>query len=204
MVRNYQRKTKSIDAEKLAQAIKAVQRENMSLRSAAKKFGMTLCRYCTKARASDPDNTSTSASTATFSATLKKSDRVTVFSSEQESALMGYLLKCSNFYFGLAPREVKLLAYQFAKKLKINFPNSWDVNEMAGVEWFRGFMKRHPTLAIRKPEAISLQRAIACNRTNVGLFFYYLRSLLATISNREAFGTWTKPVSQPFRLLNEL
>lgn len=90
--------------------------------------------------------------------------------------MVQYLLKSSDLYFGLCSKNVRRLAYQFAQKLKIAFP-LWEVNETAGEEWFRSFMKRNPTLAIRKPEATNLQRATAFNRNNVKKFFNYLKTL---------------------------
>jgi hypothetical protein len=71
---------------------------------------------------------------------------------------MAYLLKCSDLYFGLAPRAVRMLAFEFAQKLKLKVPG-WEEDHIAGVEWFRNFMLRHPKLSIRKPQATSLARA---------------------------------------------
>ena len=41
---------------------------------------------------------------------------------------------------------------------------------MAGVDWFNAFMKRHPELSIWKPQATSLARATAFNKTTVEEF----------------------------------
>ena len=46
-------------------------------------------------------------------------------------------------------------------------PNNWKTNKAAGPDWLSSFMRRHPTLSTRVPEATSL------NRTNVGLFFFF-------------------------------
>jgi DDE superfamily endonuclease len=42
---------------------------------------------------------------------------------------------------------------------------------MAGRNWIKLFFSRHPQLSIRKPEAVSIQRAIGFNKPKVDIFF---------------------------------
>ena len=72
-----------------------------------------------------------------------------VFSEEDETVLASYLLKASAVFFGLTPLEVRKLAYQWAVKKNIKVPQKWLETEVAGVEWFSGFLKRNPELSIR-------------------------------------------------------
>lgn len=44
-----------------------------------------------------------------------------------------------------------------------------------GEDWFQYFLKRNSSLAIRKPQAISLSRATSFNKHNVNLFFTNLK-----------------------------
>lgn len=101
---------------------------------------------------------------------------------------MDYLLKCDRLYYGLAHRNVTRLAYQFALHLKIPV-SDWEKIEIAGKEWFCGFMKRHPNLAIRKQEATSVQRATTFNRTNAAMFFNNLKIVYAR-HNFKAANVW--------------
>lgn len=61
----------------------------------------------------------------------------------------------------------------------MNMPKYWKDNEMAGPDWFSGFIKRkqHQSLAIRTPKPTSLTRASSFNKHNVG-FFNNLASVL--------------------------
>jgi len=56
--------------------------------------------------------------------------------------------------FGLTTEKIRLLAYQLAEKNQINHPFVKE-NDQAGLDWMYSFMKRHPDLSIRKPEATS-------------------------------------------------
>ena len=94
-----------------------------------------------------------------------------VFSEEQEKALGQYLTSAANIYFGLSPKEVRVLAYDCAMVHKIAVPDSWLINKQAGEDWFSNFMKRNPDLSIRSPEPTSLSRATSFNRANVQTFF---------------------------------
>lgn len=51
---------------------------------------------------------------------------------------------------------------------------------MAGYDWYRCFMKRHPELSLRKPEATSIARAMGFNKVVVSQFYELLGGLLDT------------------------
>ena len=106
-----------------------------------------------------------------------------VFNDNQERELCRYLQVASEIYFGLSPSEVRTLAFQCARHYQIDMPPSWAEKEKAGADWFTGFLKRHPTLSIRIPEATSLARASAFNKTNVKAFF----TKLARVMDRHGF-----------------
>lgn len=101
-----------------------------------------------------------------------------MFTLEQEFLLSEYLKTAADVYFGLSSKEVRKFAYQYAKANLIKIPESWKENEMAGPDWFYYFMKRHPSLSLRTPEATSLARATSFNKTNVSRFFALLKSVL--------------------------
>jgi len=101
-----------------------------------------------------------------------------IFSRVQESELVEYLEAAAKLYHGLAPKEVRKLAYQYATRNNIKCPATWNDVQQAGVDWFNGFMKRNRELSIRKPEATSLSRATSFNRTNISMFFDNLAAVL--------------------------
>ncbi|KAJ4430162.1 hypothetical protein ANN_22372 [Periplaneta americana] len=77
----------------------------------------------------------------------------------------------------LTRRSVMQLAYEIAEKNKLATRLNKET-ESAGKEWFSGFMKRHPELSLRQPEATSLARASGFNRVVVGKFFDTLEQLV--------------------------
>lgn len=92
---------------------------------------------------------------------------------------MQYAISCCQHYYGLSIIELKQLALQFAKKLNIKYPQSWDKDQMAGWQWYYGFMLRHKNLSLRTPEQTSLNRVKAFCRENVDLFFRNLDAVKA-------------------------
>lgn len=82
-----------------------------------------------------------------------------VFEPDQEKMLEEYLLKASDIYFGLTPKEVRRFGYTYAVSCNRKIPASWAENGMAGPDWLTGFLKRHNKLSIRTPQATSLARA---------------------------------------------
>lgn len=106
-----------------------------------------------------------------------------VFSDEQESLMANYLLDAASIFYGLSTKEVRTLAYQLAVRYNIATPLNWSENKLAGPDWFSGFMKRHPQLSIRAPQATSLARATSFNKANVKLFF----DNLIAVMDREKF-----------------
>lgn len=80
-----------------------------------------------------------------------------------------YLVQSSKQY-GLTHKQVRDLAYSYAVKLQRKFPNRWETEKTAGLDWMKGFMKRHQRLSLRKPENTSIARNLNFNQHNV-LFF---------------------------------
>ena len=91
-------------------------------------------------------------------------------------------LKKKNYYIiinmearllGLTREDVRVLAFQMAKRN--GRPHRFNkVNQMAGKDWYYGFIERHPNLSLRKPKATSAARARVFNRVKVEGFFYAL------------------------------
>ena len=52
--------------------------------------------------------------------------------SESEATLVEYLVHCNDMYFGLSAKETRGLAFEFAKKLNLKIPASWEAARMAG------------------------------------------------------------------------
>lgn len=76
--------------------------------------------------------------------------------------------------YGLTYKQVREFAYSYADKLERKLPKGWEENKSAGLDWMKGFMRRHPQLSLRKPENTSLARIINFNEQNVNAFFWKL------------------------------
>ena len=101
-----------------------------------------------------------------------------MFTDIHEQQLVDYIKHAASIYFGLCSMDIRQLAYQCGKAYGIVIPESWCDVERARANWFTGFLKRHPDLSIRKPEATSMNRANAFNRVSVGLFFDKLTDVM--------------------------
>lgn len=96
----------------------------------------------------------------------------------EEKDLIVYILKCVNHYYGLSIDELKQLAYQLAKKLRLTYPSAWDANSKARKDWYLIFMKRHSELTLRTPEQTSMNRVKSFCKPNVDKFFDNLALLI--------------------------
>ena len=101
-----------------------------------------------------------------------------VFTTDEESELADYLLLASKHNHGLTTRGTRRLAYEYATQNKKEMPATWTSNQIAGVDWMYGFLKRHSHLSIRTPEATSLSRATSFNKTNVQQFYDNLETVI--------------------------
>lgn len=112
-----------------------------------------------------------------------------IFDDFQEQALVDYIIKCSQMFYGLTINDTRKLAYDMAKQNDIHVPKKWHDTQLAGLEWYYGFRKRHPRLSLRTPEGCSLSRATSFNRHNVNLFFDNLHD---TMTRHPVFGDGTR------------
>lgn len=190
MVRKYKRKTDraNISQEDLSKAIREVISHKRKIRDAAAIYNInksTLHFHVKKKRSiNGPDSGHSSdfdEETNNFPSASKYASRQ-IFSATEESELESYLHKASAMNFGLTYKHARALAFQYAKKLSKNYPAVWDNSQMAGIEWMRSFMKRHPKLSYRKPENISIARMSGFNKTNVETFFRNYTEVMAKYS----------------------
>ena len=99
------------------------------------------------------------------------------FSPEQEELFVEKIQLMEKVLYGLTTFDLRRIAFQFAERLGIQHRFSQE-SKMAGKEWLNAFLKRHPDLAIRKPEPTSLARAVGFNRPQVDRFYALYRELL--------------------------
>ena len=87
-----------------------------------------------------------------------------------EEQLTGYIKEMEQALFGLNTKDVRRLAFELATREGITHRFNCE-KQMAGLDWLHGYLRRHPDLAIRKPQATSMSRATAFNRPQVEQFF---------------------------------
>ncbi|XP_044745210.1 chaetoglobosin A biosynthesis cluster protein C-like [Coccinella septempunctata] len=107
---------------------------------------------------------------------IPKKGRSAVFNKEQEIQLEKYILDCCKSFYGVTPNSLRRIAFRFAEanKLKHSFNKE---SQLAGKDWYYGFMSRHPSISLRIPEATSLNRITAFNAAEVNLFFEHLKTI---------------------------
>ncbi|KAG7294875.1 hypothetical protein JYU34_002823 [Plutella xylostella] len=102
--------------------------------------------------------------------------RFTVFSREQEAELANLVKKMANIFYGCTANQIRRVAFEYAEKLNVKH-NFNQASKMAGRDWLHAFMARN-NISIRKPEATSINRITAFNKTEVSLFFELLGQLM--------------------------
>ncbi|CAJ1059690.1 protein ALP1-like isoform X1 [Xyrichtys novacula] len=99
-----------------------------------------------------------------------------------EEELAEHLKQLAEQFHGLPPVKCRQLAFEYAEKNNIPIPANWTKAHSAGGDWFGRFLvSRH--LSVRTPQATSLGRATAFNKTTVGEFF----DNLAAVMDRHTF-----------------
>ena len=108
---------------------------------------------------------------------VKSLGRKTVLSNEEEKELVTILLDMEARLYGVTPMRARYYVYQYCEANSIQHPFNKD-KLRAGWDWLKGFLNRHPILAIRRPQGTSIQRAQGFNRAKVDLFFENLQKVL--------------------------
>lgn len=85
--------------------------------------------------------------------------------------------------YGLSVNNTLSLTNQYAeqlealKQLEVPRPKSWENKKKASKDWYYGFMKRNPTLSLRKPTPTSIARSKGFCKQSVDDFFTNYRSV---------------------------
>jgi hypothetical protein len=96
---------------------------------------------------------------------------------ENEKSLVKYIQIYQEAGFPLTGIALRRLAYTFAehKRIPHRFNNE---NNLAEFDWLQLFMKRHPELAVRKAQGISIRRGLGMCRDEVDKYFSLLFTVL--------------------------
>ena len=85
----------------------------------------------------------------------------------------------ANMGYGLTIEDVKMVAY----RIVVGSGRSHPFKEgSAGRDWYEGFLRRHPQLSLRKPEALSYTRAKSVNAKIVENFYAKLAAVCARLN----------------------
>lgn len=163
--RSCENKRKQYCKEDMSSAIKAVRENKMGYLRAAKfyKVPRTTLFRLSKNTAISPEE-----------AAATKLGRKCILGPDLEQQLVEYILKMESKFYGLTMRDLRRLAYQLATRNNIEHPFS--ASGLAGRAWIDLFLKRHPTLSIRKPTGTSFARAAGFCKERVAGFFNLLEA----------------------------
>lgn len=101
---------------------------------------------------------------------LNKIGGQTVFDGTQEKILATVFQLYESKLLGFTTFEARKIAYDVAVKHNLHHHFN-KKEELAGKDWLRGFLSRHPQLSLKKPEHTSTSRAYGFNRQAVMEFY---------------------------------
>jgi hypothetical protein len=93
-----------------------------------------------------------------------------------EQELTQHCLDLESRFFGLTIDDLRRLAFELAEANHLEHLFCKET-KMAGMKWYRNFMKRHPELSLRKPENTSMARAQGFNQERVTSFYELLENV---------------------------
>ena len=108
---------------------------------------------------------------------FKKLGRNTVLTEDTEKEMHALILKLESMFFGMPRKDLMSLAFEIANERGIDHPFNRD-KSMAGKKWYYNFLKRHPDLSLRQPEATSISRASGFNKAAIDHYFNLLEELI--------------------------
>ncbi|XP_055318375.1 uncharacterized protein LOC129576771 [Sitodiplosis mosellana] len=170
------------DYDNIFEAIKAITIDKQTYRSVAEAYNISrpgLARYIGRLKELNVD-VATTDKQVLIDIIMDSSTvgRKPIFTALQERSLVKYILKASDFHYGLSITELRVLAYQYAKLIDIKYPDEWNTHQQASNDWYYAFINRHKNLSLRTPEQVSQNRAKNFNKENVDAFFDNLSSVL--------------------------
>ncbi|XP_052278809.1 uncharacterized protein LOC127877190 [Dreissena polymorpha] len=109
---------------------------------------------------------------------LAHAGRPTVIPAEVEVELVEKIKRAANMGFGITRRMLLVKIGRIVRKLGIKSPFR---NGVPGKDWIAGFLKRHPDVSLRTPQALSTCRARMLNETVTNNYFNDLAWLLESL-----------------------
>jgi len=113
----------------------------------------------------------------------KPYQKESILGNNNEQLLAERIIHFQKLGFGLTIRDVRQMAFQFAKRNSIDNKFN-EENSSAGRDWFLAFMRRHPQLSLRQAQGISYARAECMNKPMVHAFFDLYEKEADTLSLR--------------------
>ena len=164
-MRNYKRKSDkylSYTSEALTDAVKAVKEGKMGLKKACKVYGVK--RTALQRRVQGK-----------IAMDLFGGGHKTALPRHVEDEMAKCLRVLASWGLGLIKDELLDLVADYVKTCKIDTPF---VEGRPGSDWYQGFLRRHPTLSLRKPEQLTSSRAKATKKEIVDQWFELLGKTL--------------------------
>ncbi|KAJ8884772.1 hypothetical protein PR048_010968 [Dryococelus australis] len=87
---------------------------------------------------------------------------------------------------------MRKFAFHYAVAKDVVVPKCWTNHEIASYAWLKGFLHHHKELSLRSPQATSLGRVTAFNKTTVADFYSNIKDVIFNI-DETGFTTVHKP-----------
>lgn len=106
-----------------------------------------------------------------------KQGRQLTFTKDQENEIAEQIKLIGSLYYDITITDLRRLVFKYAELNNIR--NNFDKKaKTAGLDWVQGFIRRYPTVFVRKVEATSLNKISAFNREYVTYFYDKLGDLM--------------------------